>query len=84
MLRAQVELKTQQQALLAQQNQFEKDKLAFARVIGLPPAQVFQVADAAPFSPLTGITQEEALRTALAQRPDYQSARNSWRPRSGA
>jgi outer membrane protein TolC len=73
-LRAQVQLKIEQQALLAQQNQFEKDKLALGRVIGLPPAQVFKVAEAAPFSPLTGITQEEALRTALAQRPDYQSS----------
>ena len=74
-LRAQVQLKTEQQALLAQQNQYDKDKLALGRVIGLPPAQVFQVADVAPFSPLTGIGQEEALHTALTQRPDYQGAR---------
>ena len=73
-LRAQVELKTQQQRLLAQQNQFEKDKLALARVIGLAPGQAFDVADTVPFSPLNGLTQDEALRTALAQRPDYQSA----------
>jgi len=74
-LRAQVQLKIEQQALLAQQNQFAKDKLALGRVIGLPPAQVFEVSDVAPFSPLTGIDQEEALHTALAQRPDYQSSR---------
>jgi outer membrane protein TolC len=36
-LRAQVELKTQQQRLLVQQNQFERDKLILGRVIGLPP-----------------------------------------------
>jgi outer membrane protein TolC len=74
-LRAQVQLKIQQQVLLAQQNQFEKDKLALGRIIGLPPAQVFQVAATAPFSPLTGISREEALRTALAERPDYQSSK---------
>jgi outer membrane protein TolC len=74
-LRAQVQLKIEQQALLAQQNQFEKDKLALGRVIGLPSAQVFEIAETAPFSPLTEINQEEALRTALAQRPDYQSSR---------
>lgn len=73
-LRAQVELKTQQQRLLAQQNQFEKDKLALARVIGLAPGQAFDVADSVPFAPLGGLTRDEALRTALAQRPDYQSA----------
>lgn len=74
-LRAQVELKTQQQRLLAQQNQFDKDKLSLARVIGLPPGQVFNLADTVPFAPLGGLTQDEALRTALAQRPDYQSAK---------
>ncbi|HUB80812.1 MAG TPA: TolC family protein [Bryobacteraceae bacterium] len=74
-LRAQVQLKIEQQALLAQRNQFEKDKLALGRIIGLAPAQVFQLADTAPFAPLSGITQEEALRTALAQRPDYRSAK---------
>ncbi|HTS26648.1 MAG TPA: TolC family protein [Bryobacteraceae bacterium] len=73
-LRAQVQLKIEQQALLAQQNQFDKDKLALGRVIGLPAAQVFEVDDVAPLSPLSAISQEEALRTALAQRPDYQSA----------
>jgi outer membrane protein TolC len=74
-LRAQVQLKTEQQVLLAQQNQFEKDKLALGRIIGLPPAQVFQMADTVPFEPLDGMVQEEALRTALAQRPDYLSAK---------
>ncbi len=73
-LRAQVELKTQQQRLLAQQNQFEKDKLALGRVIGLPAGQSFDLADTVPFAPLAGLTQDDALRTALAQRPDYQSA----------
>jgi outer membrane protein TolC len=76
-LRAQVQLKTEQQSLLAQQNQFEKDKLALGRIIGLAPAQVFQIADTAPFSPISGIAQDEALRTALAQRPDYLSAKRS-------
>jgi len=72
-LRSQVELKQQQQRLLAQRNQFDKDKLALGRVIGLPPGQDFNVSESAPFSPLTSMTQEQALATALAQRPDYQS-----------
>ena len=74
-LRAQVEFKTQQQRLLAQQNQFDKDKLTLGRVIGLPPGQSFNLADSVPFAPLGGVTQDDALRTALAQRPDYQSAK---------
>jgi len=76
-LRAQVQLKGEQQTLLAQQNQFEKDKLALGRIIGLAPAQVFQIADTAPFSPISGIAQDEAVRTALAQRPDYLSAKRA-------
>jgi outer membrane protein TolC len=76
-LRAQVELKTQQQRLLAQQNQFDKDKLTLARVIGLPAGQAFDIADNVPYAPLSGLTQEDALRMALAQRADYQSARKT-------
>jgi outer membrane protein TolC len=73
-LRSQVELKQQQQRLLAQDNQLAKDKLALGRVIGLPPGQDFNVAEAVPFSPLTSITQDQAVRTALDQRSDYQSS----------
>jgi outer membrane protein TolC len=72
-LRSQVELRQQQQRVLAQQNQFDKDKLALSRVIGLPPGQEFNLSETAPFSPLTAMTQDQALVTALAQRPDYQS-----------
>jgi outer membrane protein TolC len=72
-LRSQVELKQQQQRLLAQQNQFDKDKLELGRVIGLPAGQDFNLAESAPFSPLTSMTQDQALTAALAQRSDYQS-----------
>jgi outer membrane protein TolC len=72
-LRSQVELKQQQQRLRAQTNQFDKDKLALSRVIGLPPGQEFSLSETAPFSPLTSFTQDQALSTALAQRPDYKS-----------
>jgi outer membrane protein TolC len=72
-LRSQVELKQQQQRLLAQRNQFDKDKLELGRVIGLPAGQQFNLAESAPFSPLNSLTEDQALHTALAQRPDYQS-----------
>jgi len=72
-LRSQVELKQQQQRLLTQRNQLDKDKLGLGRVIGLPPGQDFNLAESAPFSPLTSLTQDQALTLALAQRPDYQS-----------
>lgn len=74
-LRSQVQLKTEQQVLIAARNQFERDKLTLGRIIGLPLAQAFELADSAPFSQITEISQEEAIRLALAQRPDYQSSR---------
>jgi outer membrane protein TolC len=73
-LRANVELKTQQQRLLTRENQLAKDKLTLGRVIGLHPAQPFDIADKAPFTPLSGLTLDRALRTARFQRPDYRSA----------
>jgi outer membrane protein TolC len=72
-LRAQVELKQQQERLLAQTNQFEKDKLTLGRIIGLPPGQNLTIAEATPFSPLNSITEGQALETALSRRSDYQS-----------
>ena len=74
-LRSQVELKQQQQRLLAQENQLAKDKLSLGRVIGLPAGQDFNIPESLPYSPLASLTQEQALRIALEQRPDYQSAK---------
>jgi outer membrane protein TolC len=73
-LRSQVELKTQQQQLLALQNQVAKDKLSLARAIGLPSGQVFEITDKAPYKPLDDITPPDALQRAYAGRADYQSA----------
>lgn len=73
-LRSQVELKTQQQQLLALQNQVAKDKLTLARAIGLPSGQMFEITDKAPYKPLEGLTPEQALERAFAARADFQSA----------
>lgn len=73
-LRAHVELQQQQQQLVAQQNQFAKDKLALGRIIGLPLGQDFRIAEQVPFSALATITPGDALHTAYAERADYQSA----------
>ncbi len=74
-LRSQVELKQRQQALIAAKNQFEKDKLALGRVIGLPVGQNFTVADPAPTIPQTAISLQDALAKAYENRPDYQAAK---------
>jgi outer membrane protein TolC len=75
-LRSQVELKTQQQQLLALQNQVAKDKLSLARAIGLPSGQAFEIADQAPYKPLDGLRPADALQRAYASRADYQSAQS--------
>jgi len=72
-LRAQVELKSRQQQLLAAQNLFSKDKLTLARVTGLPPAQDFELSDTAPYAPLEGLTAEQMLDRAHQSRGDYLS-----------
>jgi outer membrane protein TolC len=74
LLRARVELQTQQQRLIASENQLNIDKLALARVIGLPTGQEFQVSDTVPYAPLESMTLDQALRQAYTTRPDYLSA----------
>ena len=73
-LRAQVELQSRQQQLIVARNDYAKQKLALARVIGLPLGQQFVLADKFPYEPLPVSTVEESLRKAYSSREDYQSA----------
>ena len=82
-LRSQVELKQRQQALVAETNQFEKDKLTLGRIIGLPIGQDFTVADPSPSVPLEAISLQDALAKAYEHRPDFQAAKaRDWQPAS--
>jgi outer membrane protein TolC len=78
-LRAQVELQQQQQTLVVQKNQLEKDKLTLGRVIGLPTGQEFTVGDPTPSLPLEGVNLDEALTKAYTNRSDYRAAENQVR-----
>ncbi len=69
-LRAQVDYQTQQQNLVQAQATLEKDKLALARVIGLPVAQQFALTDAVPYSQLDGVDPDTAVAQALGNRKD--------------
>lgn len=73
-LRARVELQTEQQRLISAQNQLAIDKLALARVIGLPDGQEFHLTDAVPYAPLENMTPEGTLKEARMTRADYRSA----------
>jgi outer membrane protein TolC len=73
-LRAEVELQTRRQELIAARNALAKQNLSLARAIGLPLDQAFRLADAVPYEPVTAPGVEEALKLALASRADFQSA----------
>lgn len=72
-LRAEVELRSEQQRLLAQRNQVDKDKLVLARAIGLPAGQQFNATDELPFSPLE-TSVDDLLKQAYQHRADYRAA----------
>jgi outer membrane protein TolC len=72
--RTQVILQVNQQRQIALENDLAKLKIAFARLIGLPPAQDVNLIDALPFAPLAGITLDQALTRALANRADLKAA----------
>jgi outer membrane protein TolC len=72
-LRAQVELKSREQQLLAGKNRSAKDKLALQQAIGIPGSQEIELTDNAPYSPLANLTAEQLNEQARAARADYQS-----------
>jgi outer membrane protein TolC len=83
-LRAQVDYQTQQQTLIQSQATLEKDRLALARVIGLPTAQPFTLTDREPYSQLDAVDPDAAVAEALAQRKDLQGFREQLKGASDA
>lgn len=75
-LRARVQLQAQQQALIAAQNNLDKDLILLKREIGLDPGQNLVLTDRAPYSELAVQTPEEVRAIAYKNRQDYQSQQN--------
>ena len=73
-LRAQVELQTRQQELIAARNDYAKQRLSLARIIGLAAGQQFDLVEKAPYQTLTPQPVDEYLQRAYASRGDYQAA----------
>lgn len=69
-LRAQVDYQNEQQSLIATTNQLAKDKIALARVIGLPLDQPVRLTDLIPFAPLDNVNADAAFQQALRTRKD--------------
>jgi len=75
-LRAQVEYQARQQQLIAATNDFAKQKISLARVIGLAPGQEFELADKAPYEAFPIPDLETSLQRAYSLRSDYKAARD--------
>lgn len=73
-LRARVQLQAQQEALIEARNELEKQRIALARVIGLPIGQKFRLVNRVPYHPLPEMELQNAYARALQTRPDYQAA----------
>lgn len=73
-LRARVQLQTQESVLIQAQNDLEKQRIALARVIGLPVQQKFRLVNRVPYHPLPESEVANAYERALQTRPDYQAA----------
>lgn len=73
-LRARVDAQSLEQQLIVAQNALEKDKLALARVIGLPLAQQFRLTDAVPFAAFDQLDVDAAVKQAQSNRKDLAAA----------
>lgn len=73
-LRAQVQMQTQQQRVLSALDQYEQQKMAMGRIIGLPVAQQYELTDAVPYGSSPDIDLESGLKQAYAKRPEYLAA----------
>jgi outer membrane protein TolC len=75
-LRARVQLQTQEQAVIAAQNQLDKEMILLKREIGIDPGQKIELTDPAPYGELAAQTPEEAMAIAYKDRQDYQNLQN--------
>lgn len=72
-LRARVQLQTQQQTVINAENTFAKDKIALNRLIGLPAEQELTLTDKTPFAEFAQLPLDRAKALAYARRKDLLS-----------
>ena len=73
-LRSRVEFQTRQQQVIAARNDYQKQLLAFARTIGLPPGQGFELTEKIPYDRPEPISIDAVEQQAYANRPDFLAA----------
>jgi outer membrane protein TolC len=69
-LRGQVQLQNEQQALVKAENTFAKDKIALNRLVGLPADQEITLTDTVPYAELTELPLDDAKSLAYQRRKD--------------
>jgi outer membrane protein TolC len=72
--RAQVQELSEQQRLVSLQNDFAKQKINLARMVGLPPTDQYDLDSDIPFAAAPAIGLDDALRQAAQHRADLQAA----------
>lgn len=72
-LRARVDYQTQQQSLISAQDEYQKDRIALARVIGMPLAQKFELTDKTPYAQFDVPTVDAAVAEAFQNRNDLKA-----------
>lgn len=72
-LRARVQLQTQQQTVINAENTFAKDKIALNRLIGLPAGQELTLTDKTPYSEFAELPIDQAKALAYTRRKDLLS-----------
>jgi outer membrane protein TolC len=74
--RSQVQALTDQQRLLSLQNDFAKQKIDLARLIGLPPTDQYDISDEVPLPATPAIELDSALKEAFENRADLKAAQS--------
>jgi outer membrane protein TolC len=72
--RSQVQALTQQQRLTSLLNDFAKQKINLARMVGLPPTDQYEIGDDIAFAAAPVLALDEALRQAQEGRADLKAA----------
>ncbi|MEG9438862.1 TolC family protein [Edaphobacter sp. HDX4] len=72
-LRARVQLQTQQQTLINDENTFAKDKIALNRLMGTPADQELTLTDTTPYAEFAALPLDQAMRVAFERRKDLRS-----------
>ena len=72
--RSEVEQLTQQQRVISLETQLAKQKIALARITGLPPNDAYELTDELPFVAAPELGEDDALHQAFDRRADIKAA----------